>query len=208
MLSNRNWDGQILKRVNKRKRESKQLHIQVEEMKQQLKKQIAEGVEELRLLHSQGAEMKERLKPAKGKTYLDPRCEKKGNANDTASTHRKADKMMSFAKEYTKQDLNQLIRICEKHERVLNFGIVRILLSVKDKTVRKQLQVKAAKECWKKPKLQLEIAQRKATPAMRERATGKQTSSSGRGRRPAAVASVDALVSELLNDARKWKQVN
>ena len=160
----------------------------------------------MRVLHIHGTEMKNILKPAKGKTYLEPGAyENLGGKYGVGEE--KARKMVSFAKKYTKRDLNQLIRICEQHQRVLNFGIVIQLLSVDDKNVRLQLQKDAAEGRWSKDRLRQVMKQRSATPAMKKKTANQLFDPTRKGKRPKAVGSVDALVSELLDDAGKWSRI-
>lgn len=185
---------------------AKQTNREKANEKRAKEKQIEKGIEKLKSLYSQGAEMKKLLKPAKGKTYLEPNAYKEAGAKYGAGPE-KARKMVSFAKKYTQRDLNQLIAICEKHQRVIGFDLIVQLLSVDDKSVRKQLQIDAAKEKWAKDRLRQVMKLRRATPAMRENKKGQLFDPTRRGKHPKAIGSIDALVGELLSDAAKWSRL-
>ena len=107
--------------------------------------------------------------------------------------------MISFSKKYSDKQLQTLIDQCRKHEHAPEFGLIIRLLPVKDKKIRNKLQLSAIRNAWSKQNLEAEL--------QRQKPKGQLLDKKGRGRKPKAVASREALLGEASTDAVKWVRI-
>ena len=110
-----------------------------------------------------------------------------------------ARKMISFSKKYSDKQLQALIDQCRKHEHAPEFGLIIRLLPVTDKKLRNKLQLSAIRNAWSKQNLEAEL--------QRQKNKGQLLDKKGRGRKPKAVASREALLGEASTDAVKWVRI-
>ena len=110
-----------------------------------------------------------------------------------------ARKMISFSKKYSDKQLQTLIDQCRKHEHAPEFGLIIRLLPVTDKKLRNKLQLSAIRNAWSKQNLEAEL--------QRQKPKGQLLDKKGRGRKPKAVVSREALLGEASTDAVKWVRI-
>ena len=110
-----------------------------------------------------------------------------------------ARKMISFSKKYSDKQLQTLIDQCRRYGHAPEFGLIIRLLPVKDKKLRNKLQLSAIRNAWSKQNLEAEL--------QRQKPKGQLLDKKGRGRKPKAVASREALLGEASTDAVKWVRI-
>lgn len=110
-----------------------------------------------------------------------------------------ARKMISFSKKYSDKQLQTLIDQCRRYGHAPEFGLIIRLLPVKDKKIRNKLQLSAIRNAWSKQNLEAEL--------QRQKPKGQLLDKKGRGRKPKAVVSREALLGEASTDAVKWVRI-
>ena len=112
--------------------------------------------------------------------------------------YERARKLVEFSKKYSAKHLERLVEQCKKSGYAPEFGVIIRLLPL-PLGERNKLQKKVIEGQWKKARLNQEIARGKPAALLID--------SKRRGRRPAAIASVENLNGELLADAIKWGRI-
>jgi hypothetical protein len=110
-----------------------------------------------------------------------------------------ARKMISFSKRYSEKQLQAFLGQCLKHGHAPEFGLVIRLLPVKHKKLRNKLQLAAIRNAWSKQNLEAELQRQKPKRQLLD--------TKGRGRKPKAVSSREALLGEASVDAVKWVRI-
>ena len=115
----------------------------------------------------------------------------------------------SFARRFTKPELNSLISSCRAHKHCPSFDVIVRLLAVRKKSVRNDLLRQVVSNRWNKIRLGQEMRKRAATQAFAKADAESQIEHRKRGRKPRAVSGgVEALLGELQDDAIKWRRIH
>ena len=110
-----------------------------------------------------------------------------------------ARKMIAFSRRYTKVQLTRFIHQCRTYSYAPEFGVVIRLLPVKSLKRRNELQLAVVKNGWSKQDLEAELKRLQPKAQLLD--------TKGRGRKPRAVNSREALLGEARIDAVKWARI-
>jgi len=113
----------------------------------------------------------------------------------------------TFARRFTKADLNRLISDCKRYQHAPGFDVVVRLIAVRSKRLREKLIREVLANRWPKTRLGQEMRKLAATESLARR-DGSRIGDKNRGRMSRAVTTgVEGLLGELQDDALKWRRV-
>lgn len=162
-----------------------------------------DGIRKIKAMYKMGGAIAKRL-PSKPASGYRPRGSYRQLAEKHGISEDKARKLEKFSACYSQKELDELIATCERHDRVIGFDMIIQLLPVRNKKLRKKLQVQAAREKWAKTRLRQEIKRLLATPLLKQKNEDQFAKLPGRGKLPKFLISQEALIAQLVEDAAKW----